>query len=84
MTHLNEIPDVSVDEQLVNRNTLTQFFAVKSKGQQYIIGRNNWKNEDDIALEKALRQSLKECRSNRQVWSRASSDSPAALLFSFC
>ncbi|VDO76027.1 unnamed protein product [Onchocerca flexuosa] len=61
LTHLNEIPqNVTVNEQSINRNTLTQFFAVKSRGQQYFTGKNKPKNEEDIALELALKKSLKE------------------------
>lgn len=65
LTHLNEIPNISVDEQPINRNTLTQFFSVKSKGQQH-IGKKKIKNEEDIALELALKKSLKESRRNRR------------------
>ncbi|VDK68599.1 unnamed protein product [Onchocerca ochengi] len=61
LTHLNEIAqNVTVNEQSINRNTLTQFFAVKSKGQQFITGKSKPKNEEDIALELALKRSLKE------------------------
>ncbi|VBB25927.1 unnamed protein product [Acanthocheilonema viteae] len=64
LTHLNEIPNVSVDEQPIKRNTLTQFFAVKNREQH--ITRKKTKNEEDIALELALKKSLKESKQNRQ------------------
>uniref|UniRef100_A0A1I7V6I9 DNA repair protein REV1 n=1 Tax=Loa loa TaxID=7209 RepID=A0A1I7V6I9_LOALO len=67
LTHLTEIPKVLInDEQPINRNTLTQFFAVKSRGQQHVIGKNEGKSEEDIALELALKESLKESRRNRR------------------
>uniref|UniRef100_A0A0R3RFZ5 Integrase catalytic domain-containing protein n=1 Tax=Elaeophora elaphi TaxID=1147741 RepID=A0A0R3RFZ5_9BILA len=62
LTHLNEIPNISVDEQPNNRNTLTQFFAVKSRAQQHVIGKNEKKSEEDLALELALKKSLKESK----------------------
>lgn len=66
LTHLNEIQSVSVNEQPINKNTLTQFFAVKSRGQ-HVIGKNKSKNKEDIALEVALKKSLKESKRNHRV-----------------
>ncbi|KAM3724200.1 DNA repair protein [Dirofilaria immitis] len=64
LTHLKEIPTVSNNEQSSNRNTLTQFFAVRSRGQQHVAEKNKPKNEDDIALELALKKSIKESTRN--------------------
>ncbi|VDK74849.1 unnamed protein product [Litomosoides sigmodontis] len=64
LTHLNEIPSVSIDMQSTKRNTLTQFFAVKSR-EQHVIGKKR-KSEEDVALELALKRSLQESERNRQ------------------
>uniref|UniRef100_A0A915PWG2 DNA repair protein REV1 n=1 Tax=Setaria digitata TaxID=48799 RepID=A0A915PWG2_9BILA len=64
LTHLHKIPNVSVGVKPTHRNTLTQFFAVKSRGQQYPTSKKKSMNEEDIALQLAIKKSLEESKRN--------------------
>ncbi|VDN03848.1 unnamed protein product [Thelazia callipaeda] len=60
LTHLKEMPKESVKKQHTFTNTLTQFFAVKSKGEHCAGLKRKSMDEEEAALKEAVKKSLKE------------------------
>lgn len=60
LTHLKEIISEQARKQPSNRNTLTQFFAVRSRGQQLITRKKKFMRAEDFSFQLALKRSCED------------------------